>query len=347
MKILFLNGSYPFCYYYRGYLPAVYTNNLCVQEFIRTYKMPEVSEIMKMAKEADVIVFQRPQEAYQFDLAVGLKKLGKKIIFENDDTYSGIPLEKLNNEKEVALAQKINTNLQNFLRIADGAIASTEILGDEYRKINPNTVVLKNCIDPLDRFTCKKNTTGKFRVGFIGSVTSNDDYIHIKDQIRQLDERGDITIVVMGVKQRDGKYLPTMKEDADFWGSLKNVEWHTYVPVTQYMQKLSSLALDLAIIPRKNHYFNWCKSNLKFLEMSLLKIPVLAQGFEFSPYMADRDYLTLVEDDTTWYNKIIEIKDNQEKYVSLAQKAHDYVLENYNIKLYAQEWVRQIEKLCK
>lgn len=347
MKILFLNGSYPFCYYYRGYLPAVYSGQICVQEFIRTYKMPDAKVIQAMANKADVIVFQRPQELHQLDLAVGLRKLGKKIIFENDDTYSGLPLERLNNQKEIDLAVQINKNLQSFLKFADGAIASTETLGEEYKKINPNTVVLKNCIDPLDKLICKKNTTGKLRVGLIGSVTSNDDYLHIKDQLRRLDARDDITLVVMGVKNRDGSFLPTMKEDHDFWASLKNVEWHTYVPVTQYMSKVSSLALDVAIIPRKDHYFNKCKSNVKFLEMSLLGIPVLAQDFDGSPYREDKDYLTLVSEDEDWYNKVIELKENREKFLSTANLAKEYVLKNYNIATYCHEWVKQIEKLCK
>ncbi len=347
MRILFLNGSYPFCYYYRGYLPAVYSKNDCVGEFVSTYKMPKPEVIRQKTSDADVIIFQRPQDASVYKLALALKEQGKKIIFENDDTYSSLPLEKLNNEREVALAQEIESNLKRFLKMADGAIASTEILGNEYREVNPNTVVLKNTIDPLDKFTCKQNTTGKFRVGFIGSVTSNDDYLHIKDTIRKLDERGDTTIVVMGVKRSDGTYLPTMKEDHDFWSSIKNIEWHTYVPVTKYMHKLSTLALDVAIIPRKDHYFNKCKSNVKFLEMSLLKIPVIAQGFTDSPYEQDKDYLTLVYDNNDWYNKIIEVKENREHFLSLAEKAQEYVLENYNIKTYSHEWVKQIEKLCK
>ena len=347
MKILFLNGQYPFCYYYRGYLPAVYSNSDYVPEFISTYKMPDAQIIREKANNADVIVFQRPQDKATLELARQLKYQGKKIIFENDDTYSGLPLERLGNEKAIELAQEINKNLQDFLRLADGAIASTEILAKEYREINKNTVVLKNTIDPFDKFTCKKNTTGKLRVGLIGSVTSNDDYIHVKDAIRRLDERNDITLVVMGVKRSDGSYLPTMKEDYDFWASLKNVEWHSYVPVTRYMSYIASLALDVAIIPRKDHYFNKCKSNLKFLEMSLLKIPVIAQGFEDSPYLKDKDYLTLVYENDDWYNKVIELKENREHFLSIAEKAQEYVLKNYNIKTYYHEWVTQIEKLCK
>ena len=82
--------------------------------------------------------------------------------------------------------------------------------------------------------------------------------------------------------------------------------------------------------------------------MSLLHIPVIAQGFSDgqSPYQGlDEPYLSLVTDDTQWYNKIIEVKDNYTQYKELANKAHDYVLENYNITTYAKVWVEEIQKL--
>jgi hypothetical protein len=345
--ILFLNGEYPFCYYYRGYLPAVYSNQLSVQEFI-TRGSVDTDKLIQKASQADVIVFQRPTNERLYSLALNLKAQGKKIIFENDDTYKGIPLERLGNATAVELAKRYAKNIEQFLKISDGVIASTEILAKEYAEVNPNVVVLKNTIDPLDEFPCKENTTGKFRVGFIGSVTSNDDYEHIKDQIQELDKRGDITLVVLGVKTKDGKILPTMMPDYQFWASLKNVEWHPYVHVTEYMSTLANLALDVALIPRKEHYFNQCKSNLKFLEMSLLKIPVIAQGFSdgSSPYQGvDSEYMTIAFD--KWYDEVIKAKDNYSNYKNLALKAHDYVLENYNIKSYAPQWVYEINKLIK
>lgn len=348
MKIFYIQGDYNFCYYYRGYLPAVYSNQMCVSSFIRQDMRANDQEMTEKAMKADIICFQRPSGENAFKLANLLKQKGKKIIFDNDDTYSGIPLARLGSEKQVEIAKELNKNLNKFVQIADGITTSTQILAEEYAQLNPNVVVLKNCIDPLDEIPCKKNETGKFRVGFIGSVTSNDDYIHIKDQIKQLDDRGDITIVIMGVKYADGSIMPSMGEDRDFWASLKNTEWHPVVPVTEYFSKLASLALDLAIIPRKDHYFNKCKSNLKFLEMSLLRIPVLAQRFTdgLSPYEGDKDYLTLVEDNAKWYTQIITIKDNYDIYKNLANKAHDYVLENYNIKSYAKTWTDEIAKLC-
>jgi len=348
-QILFIPSLYDGCYYYRGYLPGVYSNSMVVGDFIA--KDFDKDKISAQAKKADIIVIQRPNEVFRHNLALSLKALGKKVVFDNDDTYlpdKGIPMNMLQNDKQREIARQMSKFLNDTLRICDGAIASTEVLANEYREINKNTIVLKNCIDPMDEYPCKENKTGKFRIGFIGSVTTNDDYVHIKDQIRKLDERGDITIVVFGLKYQNGKTLAACEEDYSFFNSLKNVEWQPFVPVNEYYLTIANLALDLVIIPRKEHYFNQCKSNLKFLEMSLLKIPVLAQGFKdgTSPYQGkDADYMTIVIDNDTWYDKIIEIKDNIGRYKQLAEKANYYVKKWYNVKTYAKEWKEQIIKL--
>lgn len=347
-KIFFIPGSFPFCYYFRGYLPGVYSNNIVVPDFFRKDFDISGENLIEKANRADVIVFQRPTTRNSYDLAVLLKQKGKKIIFENDDTYSGIPLIRLGNENRRKIAREMRDTLNDFLRIADGAIASTKILAEEFSMHNKNVVVLKNTIDPLDEYPKKKNTTGKFRIGIIGSVSSNDDYIHIKECLQKLDARGDITFVVLGVKFPDGKIMPSMQEDHDFWASLKNIEWHPVVHVTEYMQYVARLALDLAIIPRKDHYFNKCKSNLKFLEMSLLGIPVVAQGFEdgSSPYQGvDEKYMTVIVDNDKWHDIIIDVKDNYVTYSNLADQAKQYVLRDYNIRSYAHVWVDEIKKL--
>lgn len=351
MKILYIPCEYDGCYYYRGYMPGVYTDQMVTGDFIG--KQFDTEKILEQTKRADVVVLQRPNEPKRHRLAQLLKQQGKKVIFENDDTYDvekGIPMHLLENDNQRDIARKISAFLDETLKICDGAIASTPLLAEEYRRFNPNVAVCKNCIDPLDEYECKENTTGKFRIGLVGSVTTNHDYYHIKDQIKKLDDRGDITIVLFGLVFKDGSKLPACQDDFAFWNSLKNIEWQPFVPVSLYYPTIADLALDLAIIPRKEHYFNQCKSNLKFLEMSLLKIPVLAQGFTdgTSPYQgADEEYMSVLIGGDGWYDKIIEIKDNYQQYKSLANKAHDYVLKDYNIQSYAHTWTETIEKLCK
>jgi glycosyltransferase involved in cell wall biosynthesis len=347
-KLLYLAGSYDGCYYYRGYLPGINTGQMVCSDFIG--KKFDTEEIRRQVEACDVLVVQRPSDQVRVNIATYAKQLGKKIIFENDDTYlpdKGVPLKMLANNAQREIAKKMNENLYKVLHFADGVIASTQTLADEYAEINPNVAVCKNCIDPMDEFTCKENKTGKFRISFVGSVTSNNDYLHIKDQIKKLDDRGDITIVVFGIKQQNGMINGAYNDDLKFWDSLKNVEWQPYVHVNAYMMTLADLAIDLAVIPRNESYFNQCKSNLKFLEMSLLHIPVLAQGFadNTSPYDAEKEYMTVVKDNSKWYDYIIQIRDNYQEYKDLANKAHDYVLENYDINRYAHVWTDTIKKL--
>lgn len=351
MKILYIPGRYAFCYYHRGYLPGVYSGQMVIKDFVRSNGLQaDLSKIQEAVKKADVIVMQRPTDKEHLELAKWIKLNDKKVIFENDDTYDAEKsnnLDRLKNKSAQDMFLGMSQNVRDFLKIADGFIASTDMLYKEYSEHNSNGVVLKNTIDPLDEYEKPKNTTGKLRVGLVGSVTTNNDYNHIKEQIKKLDERGDVTLVVMGVKYRNGNYSKFMQDDYDFWGSLKNVEWHPYVPLLEYMMTVASLSLDVAIIPREESYFNKCKSNLKYLEMSLLKIPVIAQGFSTKdgPYDNGCPHAELVYDNSTWYDKIIDVKDNYSKYQDMANKAHDYVLENYNIKTYAQEWTKAIEKL--
>lgn len=198
----------------------------------------------------------------------------------------------------------------------------------------------------MDEHPRQINDTGKFRIGFVGSVVSNDDYKHIQDQIREL--ALDNTIVVFGMPKNLKIASDAYKDDYAFWDSLPGVEIHEFVPVTHYYAKIASLKLDLAMIPRRDSYFNRCKSNLKFLEHSLLRIPVIAQGFSTKdgPYDAETDYMTVVYDDD-WVGKIADIKANYSKYQQIADKAHDYVLKNYNINKYAKEWRKTILNLCK
>ena len=115
------------------------------------------------------------------------------------------------------------------------------------------------------------------------------------------------------------------------------------------METLRQARLDMMLIPRRENHFNKAKSNIKFLEASMLEIPVIAQGFKdgLSPYDNDIDGTNgvLVIDDKKWEEEVMLMILNPGKRLMLGATAKQYVLNNYQIKDNAYKWAEAYEKL--
>ena len=95
----------------------------------------------------------------------------------------------------------------------------------------------------------------------------------IQDLIIELSHRNDVQIVIYGLiapeirtLEKNKKYYEIMKQDCDFWDTI-DCEWQSNTPINTYLDVVNRLNLDIAVIARKDNYFNRCKSNIKYLEM--------------------------------------------------------------------------------
>lgn len=302
-------------------------------------------------QDADIVVTHRPNDDQHYKIGQYIKKLGKKLVYDNDDTYKHF----------VGLEQHLNKKLEyvdkwtdECIKMADLVTCSTEFLANEYRKLNPNVVVLPNCVDPLDwPDTPQRNTDGKVRIGIVGSVSMNNDFTHIKDVLDKLCKRDDVTVVLFGLPAKtNAKVLRMYKDDYAYWDKM-NVEWQPFVEIHDYIQTLDNLKLDLMLIPRHDDYFNRCKSNLKFLEASMLEIPVIAQGFEDgkSPYQVDpedSEHMMIIETGSKpeeWESLIEYMILNPRIRQEYGQKAKDYVLDKYDINKNIHKWEQAYQNL--
>lgn len=338
-KALHVTGFWSGNFYYRGYLPAIANGYLVSNDFIDGQKYNDGEALVKKMDLVDVVMFQRPN----YDDLISLMKLarqkGKIVVFDDDDTFKlgeGVVPQ---NEEEQKFGEKVNATRNEALRVAHGAICTTEFLSRELREINPNTVVIPNCIDPDDAGEVDENTTGRPRILILGSVVSNDDWHIARKAIESIADK--VTFVLMGVPDED-KYT-SYKEDMKFWRSLPHVEEYGNVVFGDYYNTIQNLACDIAIAPRADNYFNRCKSNLKFLECSMLGLPFIGQSFEdgLSPYEVnpqDINFLTLAKTSEDWENILNDFLANPNKYKELAKKAKEYVLEEYSIYKHAHKY---------
>ena len=344
MNVLMIPNGYKGCGYVRLQLPAWHNG------FELANTPQEMNEKLQFA---DVVVFHRPETKEYYNLAMMLKKDGKKIVMDNDDTFKIEDHHPLANFKpdavEVGLKHR-NEELDRFLQIADLVTTTTETLADEYRKLNDNVVILPNCVDPMDWDEPLRSDSKKVRIGLVGSVAFEYDYLHIKGVLRELSDRDDVQLCMFGLgnkqhRKENPNVTKAFKDDYKFWDSV-DIEHQPWCPIEDYPKTLNESKLDIMLMPRKDNYFNRCKSNVKFLEASMCEIPVIAQSFDNGPYEElTSDTGLLIKDNKDWEHTINILIDNKELRRKIGKNAKEYVLKNYNIEDKAYLWEEAYKKL--
>lgn len=339
MKVYYIGNITDGCYQVRCLLPLIHNSWNGSKINLTDHKSN--AQILKEAIQADIIVFQRPVETGKLEVVKHLKKIGKKIVFDNDDTYkpnSGVPtsMEKFNKKAGKTL-KSINKIIEEFVKQADLVTTTTEFLAKEYRKLNDKVIVAPNQIDPFNWEEPLRNTGDKIRVGLVGSATSNEEFLHIVDTLDYLKSRDDVEIVVFGLPPKDDdRYIKAREvcsKELKFWDKYAD-ERQPQVPMKDYFNTLNELRLDLMLIPRGENYFNRCKSNIKFLEASMCEIPVIAQSFTTndSPYdELDGKIGFKVKTGKSWTPTVKKLIDNKELRLKTGKEAKKYVLSKYNI----------------
>jgi O-antigen biosynthesis protein len=351
MNTFMINSGYDGCNYVRLYLPAVH-NGFLLDKRNDTRMSPE--EVREKLAQADVVVFHRAEQPEYITLAKMLKRDGKKIVMDNDDTFKigdYHPLADLTPDGMEASVKKRQHNIEEFLKIADMATTSTEFLAEEYRQYIDNVVVLPNCVDEFDWEEPLRNEGDKVRIGIVGSAAIAYDYGHIKHVIQELSDRDDVELIMFGLgdkihRKNNPKVTKVFQSEYDYWDSL-DIEQFPWVKNSEYPTKLNEAKLDIMLIPRRDNYFNRCKSNVKFLEASMCEIPVIAQSFDDAPYEEiTSDMGVLIKDDKQWIAEINRLVKDKDLRQSMGKKAKEYVLNNYNIEDHAPKWEVAYKKLC-
>ena len=351
-RVYMLGSGYDGCNYVRINLPA-FANGFDTNNGKRESQFAK--EVLAGVRSADVVVFHRAEEQGYHNLARLLKNDGKKIVMDNDDTFKlddHHPLANFNPDgTKVDNLQRRSDNIDEFIAMCDLVTTSTKTLKEEYSKINPNTIILPNCIDPYDWEEPLRNTEKTVRIGIVGSAAVEYDYLHIKHIIRALSERNDVEIVMFGLgdmKHRIENKIVTkvFKDEYDFWDSIK-FKHFPWVKREDYNETLNEMRLDFMIIPRKDNYFNRCKSNIKFLEAAMCEVPVVAQSFTDGPYEEIEEGVNgfLIKDNNEWEDKIEMLIKNKELRRKVGKNAREYAIKNYNIDDHYKKWDKAYKSL--
>jgi len=351
MRVYYVSSGLQGCYTVRCLLPLM-ANGWDGDQTALSLDQRTPENKAKAADHADVIVFHRPDDPKKLELARLLKQAGKKIVFDNDDTFKddgGFKMNEFMDEARMKVGvERVNKTIDQFIKEADLVTCSTDFLKEEYKELNPNVITLPNCVDPFYFDEPLKNESDVFRIGIVGSIAITSDMDGLKPIVEHFQGRKDVKLVLFSMPPKNNKIIHELyAEEYRFWENV-DVEWQTFVDMQDYYETLNGLRLDMMIIPRADNYFNRCKSNLKFLEASMFEIPVLAQSFPDgqSPYERDPEdakNMILVKDN--WIQAIEDALKDKEGLKEMGKKAKQYVLEKYDIEKNADKWEKAYKTL--
>jgi glycosyltransferase involved in cell wall biosynthesis len=112
-----------------------------------------------------------------------------------------------------------------------------------------------------------------------------------------------------------------------------------------YYQMVKHVRAEIGIAPLVDNRFNQSKSNLKFVEYSVIGMPTVAS--RVAPYenaIEDGKNGFLVSSPEEWYLALKGLLGNETNRKSILTEARKYVAENHDIRKVALKWA---EILCK
>lgn len=294
---------------------------------------------------ADIVVFTRhyDQIALMGCLSEIANKMGKIVVYETDDLLQkvGENFGKLDLLKTEEL-KKIKDQLRfvdYVIKNCDLITVSTEKLKEFYsKKTKSKVVVLPNYYDykmwrgmyqykkfrDFIRKKIKRDNT--FRIGWQGGnnhFMNNFKYIVEPLNIIKKKYKDKVQVVILSGQDPRIDYYGNRKDFFDF-----DFEWHQGVSINKFPKALAEIDIDLGLIVVEDNDFSRAKSNIKWMEYSLLGIPSIASKVE--PYL-NTNALLVNNNTDEWVSAIEEMIENKNKYDIISKEAREMV-KSYNIK---------------
>ncbi len=319
-KQLSKSGNYHFFIYGQEILPLI-----------------DVNQIIK-SKIFDVIVIQRVNP-YSTPILKKAKQHGIKVVYEADDDFLDIS----SANPSFNYIQGNLANIKKLVGAADKIVVSTQELKKRFDKLNDVEIIKNYYLDnilPLKPFSYSGNSYVK--IGYFGTMTHNNDLelihnviLRLKDIFSKKSIRVDFEVIGASID-----------ENID-WFSVKKLPYYPMSMAT-FMKWIANKAdWDIGIIPLVNTEFNKCKSELKYIELTALGVPVVASDVEvYKSTIEDGVTGYLANNEDEWVDKLSKLIEDPKLRNGMLNNAREDILENYDLRDRAKQWDEIFKSLC-
>ena len=358
MKVLYiLDSPYAFaggCWYYRNHVPAkglkMRGHNVKFMTIPLTGDIPE-----EYYDWPDTVVFSRVYPKDPIVMMREYKRRGKKVVYEIDDDLWTVnvdnPSANLSNEKRF--------QYETLIKEVDAVTTTTDILANKIKRFNKKVFVIPNTIDE-ESYHPRDGKNKKLVIGYTGASSHWHDLEIITDVIIDLQSKYDFDYILQGMCStpiesevygfQQVKMLGLAPERKDYyeaalkwWEKMRQVRF-VHIPFHYpqlYPEILRRCDLDIGLAPLWDNEFNRSKSCLKFYEYASMGTATLASNV--LPYSKEVNY-TAKNKFADWKNKLEKLIVDEKFRKDLAQKQHDWVMENRGLKKISELWEKAFDK---
>lgn len=354
--VLFINGTFlphPARYRVSHQKEQLFAYNITSSEvFYEDLKLEYV-------KQYRVFIFFRCHIDQQLEQFIRLAKAhNKAVLFDIDDLVidkkytSQIKYLKTMSTDELKLYDEGVERIQKLLRMCDAAITSTEKLAEELKNYVPEVFINRNvasqdmvalsegAVKYRDKVYQSKDRTNKqikkfikssinerrkrkhvIRIGyFSGSITHNDDFEYITPVLKEIMEKYiNVELHITG--------------ELDIPDEFKSFKERIITRGFVHWKELPNLisSVDINIAPLVDNIFNEAKSEIKWIEASLVKVPTIASNIgAFKKMIVNNETGILCSTIEEWKAAFELLINNENERKRIAENAYKFTIKHCN-----------------
>ena len=286
---------------------------------------------LSMAQNAShIIIYRSPISPELLRLCHMAKEYGKPVFFDIDDlVFDTVYTDQLSYTQGLNSVEKGNydAGVRNYgymLKNCDGAITSTNQLQEELYKYQSKVLLNRNLAsDDLIAISSQyikdySQISDIVKIGyFSGSISHNENFELIKPAIKQLLKKySNVQLHIVGILDIPEDMKPFENQ----------IVTHDYVDWDKLPALISEVDINLA--PLVDSIFNRAKSEIKWIEAALVKVPTVASNIgAFSDVVVDGE-TGLLATDEEWFDKLEDLVLSPKLRQKIADAAYRAVLEN-------------------
>ncbi len=292
--------------------------------------------LVGLSKKFKIFVFNRTLQTASTDKLISeIKKQNGEIIFDTDDLVFDVKYiqqtdhyARMSHFEKKQYAKGVGEEILKdpYVKVCT---TSTKFIAAILKEYGKKVFVITNKLSSqwvaiadklLENFSKEKEGKKKIRIGyFSGTIGHNKDFATISDAlIKILKKYPQVEIFLAGP-------LELEKKMAEF---SERIVRSMYAPRKKHFENVFSC--DIILAPLEIDFFSEGKSELKFFESGLLKVPIVAvRNSTYENVIIDGENGFLAESDDEWVEKLSKLIEDSKFRKEMGERAREKALRDY------------------